>query len=217
MKLIYPKELQSKNDSNCLSIAKEVCLWLGEGRAKPTPAQLEDPVDTILFENHQDEGPPRLAYAKVGSSSSSDALNLPEEVYYLEEDKHLFEEKPHLFLRSGKLSELETDLAQLNLGNFLNKSHVALIYLQFRSPLINSKGRAIEGHYLNLYISGSKEKRQYKILDASEEEKYQMVALKTFLKSQGHLFQDEFLYRFHDQNDIHLKLRPLTPKLEHLE
>ena len=93
MKLIYPKELQSKNDSNCLSIAKEVCLWLGEGRAKPTPAQLEDPVDTILFENHQDEGPPRLAYAKVDSSSSSDALNLPEEVYYLEEDKHLFRRK----------------------------------------------------------------------------------------------------------------------------
>ena len=214
LKLIYPEKLREKNDSNCLSNAKEVCIWLGEGRVEPTPAQLEDPVDTILFDNHQDDGPPRLAYAKVDSSSSSDALNLPEEVYYLEEDKTFLEEKPNLLLRSGKLSQLESDLENLNLGNDLNESQVALIYLQFRNPIVNTEGRIIEGHYLNMYISGSKGKRQYRILDASEEEKYQVVSLRTFLKSQGQLFQDEFLYRFHNRNDIHFGLRTLTPKLE---
>ena len=217
LSIIYPDPLRARNDSNCLSIAKEVCLWLGEGREMPSRALDENSVDTTLYENHQDDGQPKLAYAKIGSSSLNDSLNSPEAVYYLEEEKSLFEEKPDLLLHPGKLSKLESALSNLNSGDTLIKSQIALIYLQLRHPITNSRGVQIEGHYLNLYISGSKENRKYEILDASQETKDQKVALGTFLKYQRTLYQDDFLYRFHNQNDIHLELRPIALKQELFE
>ena len=215
IKKIFPNRLRIQNDSNCFSCAKEVALWLGEGRENPSEAKIVGPTAIQYFVNEQDDGPELPAYGEV-ISDAGQALIQPQDVYYIEEGISSHERSPRLLLRVGILSDLQSDLEKLDELDFLNHPVVITLVLNLKNGFKNKEGTIINDHLLNLYVTGEKGNRKFLIIDASTSGKEQLQPLKEFMRIQGSLYQDVFHYRFFNP-DLHLKLRAVSPKPEILE